>query len=181
MCLTFWITIQTALEIEEAKQRKAAEAEQRRIDEQQIEALQTVRRNAEIAKDQEDKRMKKEKEREMARYVVVGSWKFPGHYQGQIYNLMLLNRMKERIEQEHDLTLKREQLRLLRQQEAEDRKIRKQELVKFILSKYIPIVCYLSSSSSSSSSCHEMYPNWLYELDFQESGQWDFFCIWLRL
>ena len=56
-----------ALEIEEAKLRKAAEAEQRRIDEQQIEALQTVRRNAEILKDNEEKRMKKEKEREMAR------------------------------------------------------------------------------------------------------------------
>jgi len=37
--------------------------------------------------------------------------------------------MKERIEQEHDLQLKREELRLMRQQEAEDKKIRKQELV----------------------------------------------------
>jgi len=59
--------MKVAREIEEAKLRKAAEAEQRRIDEQNIEALQTARRNAEILKDQEDKMMKKEKEREMAR------------------------------------------------------------------------------------------------------------------
>jgi len=38
-------------------------------------------------------------------------------------------RMKDKIEQEQELLAKREELRLLRQQEAEDKKWRKQELV----------------------------------------------------
>ena len=36
--------------------------------------------------------------------------------------------MKEKIEREQDLQLRREELRLIRQQEAEDRKWRKQEM-----------------------------------------------------
>ena len=37
-------------------------------------------------------------------------------------------RMKEKIEREHDLQVRREELRLIRQQEAEDRKWRRQEM-----------------------------------------------------
>ncbi len=62
--------MKVALEIEEARQRKAIEEEQRRLDDQRIEALQTARRNAEISKEQEEKRLKREKEKEMARYYL---------------------------------------------------------------------------------------------------------------
>lgn len=41
--------------------------------------------------------------------------------------------MKDKIEQEQELLLKREELRILRQQEAEDKKWRKQELVNIVL------------------------------------------------
>ena len=37
-------------------------------------------------------------------------------------------RMKEKIEREHNLQVRREELRLIRQQEAEDRKWRRQEM-----------------------------------------------------
>ena len=42
--------------------------------------------------------------------------------------MTMVFRMKEKIEREHDLQLRREELRLIRQQEAEDRKWRKQEM-----------------------------------------------------
>ncbi len=42
---------------------------------------------------------------------------------------LYIARMKDKIEQEQELLMKREELRILRQQEAEDRKWRKQELV----------------------------------------------------
>jgi len=59
--------MKVALEIEETRHRKAIEEEQRRLDDQRIEALQTARRNAEIFKEQEEKRIKREREKEMAR------------------------------------------------------------------------------------------------------------------
>ena len=62
---------QVAQEIEESKKRKAIEEEKKRKEDERIQDLQTARRQAEIEKDLEEKRMKREKEKEMARLVVL--------------------------------------------------------------------------------------------------------------
>ena len=96
---------QMMMDVEEARQKKAKEMEDERLNNLRIEHLQSSRREAEIKKEEEAKRIQKEKEREMAR-------------------------MKKAVEQERELLLKREELRLARQQEEEDRAWRKRELEK---------------------------------------------------
>ena len=93
------------MDVEEARRKKTKDAENERLNNQRIEQLQSVRREAEIQREEEVKRIQKEKERQMAR-------------------------MKKAVEQERELMLKREELRLARQQEEEDRAWRKRELEK---------------------------------------------------
>lgn len=94
---------QMMAEMEETRKRKEIEAELIKKNEERIMALQDSRRQAEIRKEEEAKRSKREKEREMMR-------------------------MKAAVEKEHELKLKREELRLIRQQEVEDRKWRQKNL-----------------------------------------------------
>ena len=96
---------QMIMDVEEARRKKEKEAEEERLNNLRIEQLQSSRRDAEIKREEEAKRIQKEKEREMAR-------------------------MKKAVEQERELLLKREELRLARQQEEEDRAWRKRELEK---------------------------------------------------
>ena len=96
---------QMMLDVEEARRKKAKDLEEERLDNLRIESLQSSRREAEIKREEEAKRVQKEKERQMAR-------------------------MKKAVEQERELLLKREELRLARQQEEEDRAWRKRELEK---------------------------------------------------
>ena len=70
-----------------------------------VHQLQSSRREAEIQKEEEAKRVQRDKERQMAS-------------------------MKKAVEQERELMLKREELRLARQQEEEDRAWRKREVEK---------------------------------------------------
>lgn len=94
---------QMMAEMETTRKRKEIEAELIKKNEERIMALQDSRRQAEIRKEEEAKRTKREKEREMMR-------------------------MKAAVEKEHELKLKREELRLIRQQEVEDRKWRQKNL-----------------------------------------------------
>ena len=96
---------QMIMDVEEARRKKEKEAEDERLNNLRIQQLQSSRREAEIKREEEAKRIQKEKEREMAR-------------------------MKKAVEQERELLLKREELRLARQQEEEDRAWRKRELEK---------------------------------------------------
>merc|ERR1712079_35219 len=92
-------------DLEESKRRKAILAEEERLNDERIQALQTARRQAEIAREEEEKRLKKEKEKDMMK-------------------------MKAAVEQERELMLKREHLRMVRQQEEEERAWRAKELQK---------------------------------------------------
>ena len=93
------------LDVEESRKRKALMAEEERLNDERIQALQTARRQAEITREVEEKKQKKEKEKEMMK-------------------------MKAAVEQERELMLKREQLRMVRQQEEEERAWRSKELRK---------------------------------------------------
>ena len=96
---------QMIMDVEEARRKKEKQAEDERLNNLRIEKLQSSRRDAEIKREEEAKRIQKEKEREMLR-------------------------MKKAVEQERELLLRREELRLARQQEEEDRAWRKRELEK---------------------------------------------------
>ena len=101
---------QMLLDVEESRLRKAQLAEEERLNDERIYSLQNARREAEIARENESKKQKKDREREM-------------------------QRMKAAVEQEHELKLKREQLRLVRQQEAEERAWRTKEMDKAVAQK----------------------------------------------
>ena len=96
---------QMIMDVDEARRRKAKEVEDERLNSLRIDLLQSSRREVEIKREEEGKQIQKEKERQMAR-------------------------MKKAVEQERELLLKREELRLARQQEEEDRAWRKRELDK---------------------------------------------------
>lgn len=94
---------QMVADIEETRKRKEIEAELAKKNEERILALQDSRRQAEIRKEEQTKREKRERERDMMR-------------------------MKAAVEKEQELKLRREELRLIRQQEVEDRKWRQKNL-----------------------------------------------------
>ena len=94
---------QMMIDVEETRKRREVEAERIRKNEERILALQDARREAEIRKEEEGKKSKREREKDMMR-------------------------MKAAVEKEQELKLKREELRLVRQQEDEDRKWRQRKL-----------------------------------------------------
>ena len=87
---------QMLVEVEENKVRKEKQAQVAKQNEDRILALANARREAEIRKEEEVKKMKRGREKDMMR-------------------------MKAAVEKEQALKMKREELRLLRQQEEEDR------------------------------------------------------------
>ena len=84
---------QMVVDLEETRKRKEIEAELIKKNEERIQALQDTRRNKEIRREEEAKKQKRERERDMMR-------------------------MKAAVEKEQELKLKREELRLIRQQEV---------------------------------------------------------------
>jgi len=94
---------QMMVDLEETRIRKEIEAELVKKNEDRIQSLQDTRRQAEIRREEEAKKQKRERERDMMR-------------------------MKAAVEKEQELKLKREELRLIRQQEEKEKQWRQQNL-----------------------------------------------------